>query len=182
MGVTMPTDSSVHRQAGTVDENPVRMDVSKAEHVVEALNLDLAATLVLYHQLRKHYWTIAGTGHRGLARFFRETADAVVVFADDIADRIHALGGVPQSGPAALEHHSPVPFEGEDIYDGRTALSNDLQAYGDLIEQVSSHVELAESYGDHVTGQLLRRYLVVLEDSAHESDRFLRDGSVVPPQ
>lgn len=156
------------------------MDVNKAEHIVEALNLDLAATLVLYHQLRKHYLTTTGVGHRGLVHFFRDAADDVMAIADDIANRIHALGGVPVSGPAALEHHSPIPFEGGDIYDARTTLSNDLQAYGDLIEQVSSHIELAEGYGDHATGQLLRYHLVVLEESAHVIDRFLRDDSQTP--
>jgi DNA-binding ferritin-like protein len=157
------------------------MDVGKAERVVEALNLDLAATLVLSHQLRKHHWTVGGVGHRGLVQFFREAADDMLFVADDLADRIHALGGVPISGPAALERHSPIPFEGADVYDGRTALSNDLQACGDLIEQVSSHVELAESYGDHATGELLRFHLVVVEEYAHVLNRFLREDSQTTP-
>lgn len=177
----MPPQQHVLQRAGTVRENAVRMDADKAGHVVEALNLDLSGTFVLYHQLRKHQWTVGGRGHRELARFLRGAADETVVVIDDLAERIAALGGVPQSGPAAVERQSHVPFEGEDVYDGRTALENDRRAYGDLIEQLSSHVEMAESYGDHVTGDVLRYQLAVFEDHVHVLDRFLREDSPTPP-
>lgn len=168
----------VVQQAGTVEPNPVRFDTEKAEQVVEALNADLAATAVLYHQLRKHHWTVAGAQHRELHRFLDEAAEDAERNADELAERIQALGGVPVSGPAALERHSPVPFEGEDVYDARTSLENDLEAYGDIIESVSSHIELAESLGDHATGELLREQLVELEEYAHEIDGLLAHDSL----
>lgn len=166
------------QQAGTVGSNPVRLEQSKAEDLVEALSIDLAATFVLHHQLQKHRWTIAGAEYRGLTHFLREAADTTVVIADDLADRIFALGGVPVSGPATLERHSPIPFEGPDVYDARTALTNDLRAYGDLIEQLSSHIELAQSYGDRATAELLRGHLVVFEDYAHSLDLLLSEDSL----
>ncbi|WP_321111669.1 DNA starvation/stationary phase protection protein DpsA [Halorussus salinisoli] len=174
----MASHQHVRQQAGTVGGNSVRMDVGKAKHVVEALNIDLAATVVLYHQLRKHYWTITGAHHHGLTSFFRDAADDMRGFADALADRIHTLGGVPSSGPAALEQQSHVPFEGADIYVSQRALANDLQAYGDLIEQVSSHIELAKSYGDHATGEILRYHLVILEEYAHLFSQFLHEDSL----
>lgn len=174
----MPFHQEIRQEAGTVGGNPLRMDLGKAEHAVEALNIDLAAAVVLYHQLRKHSWTIAGPNQHGLTGFFREAADEMMGFADALADWIHALGGVPRNGPAALEQHSPVPFEGSDVYASRKALANDLRAYGEFIEQVSSHIELAESYGDHATGEILRHHLVILEEYAHLLDRFLQEDSL----
>jgi starvation-inducible DNA-binding protein len=174
----MSQQRQVRQQAGTVEANVVRFDTEKAQQVVEALNADLAATYVLYHQLRKHYWSVAGAQARGLRQFFGEAAEETERHADELARRIGEVGGVPVSGPAALERHSPVPFEGEDVYDARTSLDNDLEAYGDLIESVSSHIELAEGLGDHATGHLLRDQLVELETRAHAIDGFLTHDSL----
>ena len=174
----MNPQQQVLQQAGTVQPNRVRLDTEKATQVVEALNADLAATYVLYHQLRKHHWNVGGAQYRELHRFLGRAADEAEENADVLAERVGALGGVPVNGPAAFERHSPVPFEGEDVYDARTSLENDLEAYGDLIESVSSHVELAESLGDHATGQLLRQQLVGIESYAHEVEQFLAHDSL----
>jgi len=174
----MSQQRQVRQQAGTVEDNAVRFDTEKAKQVVEALNADLAATYVLYHQLRKHYWNVSGAQSRDLREFFGEAADETERHADALARRIGEIGGVPVSGPAALERHSPVPFEGEDVYDVRTSLGSDREAYGDLIESVSSHIELAESLGDHATGHLLRDQLVDLERRVHAIDGVLAHDSL----
>jgi DNA-binding ferritin-like protein len=174
----MSQQRQVRQQAGTVETNAVRLDAEKAEQVVEALNADLAATYVLYHQLRKHHWCVSGAQSRELGQFLGDAADDAQRRADALARRIEAIGGVPLSGPAAFERHSPVPFEGEDVYDARTSLENDLEAYGDLIESISSHIEYAESLGDHATGHLLREQLVELEAHADAIDGFLAHDSL----
>ncbi|WP_276301099.1 DNA starvation/stationary phase protection protein DpsA [Halorussus lipolyticus] len=174
----MSQQRQVRQQAGTVEGNAVRFDPEKAQQVVEALNADLSATYVLYHQLRKHYWTLSGAQADELRRFFAEAADEAERHADALARRIGEIGGVPVTGPAALERHSPVPFEGEDVYDARASLESDLEAYGDLVESVSSHIELAEGLGDHATGHLLREQLVGLETRAHAIDGLLAHDSL----
>ncbi|NEU57022.1 DNA starvation/stationary phase protection protein DpsA [Halorussus sp. MSC15.2] len=176
----MSQQRQVLQQAGTVEGNAVRFDAEKAEQMVEALNADLSATYVLYHQLRKHHWTVTGAQSAELGRFFGEAAAEAERHADVLAGRIAAIGGVPVSGPAAFERHSPVPFEGADVYDVRASLESDLDAYGDLIESVSSHIELAESLGDHATGSLLREQLVELESRAHAIHGFLARDSLSP--
>ena len=95
-----------------------------------------------------------------------------------IAERIQAIGGVPISGPAAQEEHSPVGFEGEDIYDIRTSLENDMEMYGDIIETVRDHIELADNLGDHATAEMLRQQLLELEEFAHTIDHFLGEDSL----
>ncbi|WP_435153595.1 DNA starvation/stationary phase protection protein DpsA [Haladaptatus sp. DFWS20] len=174
----MSQQQRVRQRAGTVEMNAVRLDIDKAEQIIEALNADLAATYVLYHQLRKHHWNVEGPQYLELHLFWGEAAEDAEYAADEIAERIQALGGVPISGPAMLEQHSPVPFEGEDVYDVRTSMENDLEAYGDIIESVSSHIELAESLGDHATGEILREQLVEIEEYAHEIDHFLAHDSL----
>ncbi|MFR9705103.1 ferritin-like domain-containing protein, partial [Aeromonas sanarellii] len=67
--------------------------------------------------------------------------------ADIIAERAQAIGGVPIAGPANQEEHATVEFEGEDVYDIRTSLENDLEIYGDIIESLREHIELAGNLG-----------------------------------
>lgn len=175
----MSTQKTVRHEAGTVEENPLRLPQDKAEQIVDALNTDLAATYVLYHQLRKHHWNVEGAEYRDLHLFLGEAAESAEEAADELAERVQALGGVPVSGPAALEEHSPVAFEGEDVLDIRSSMENDLEIYGDIIETVRDHVELATDLGDHASAEMLRHQLVDLEEFAHTIDHFLEDDTLV---
>ncbi|WP_096388967.1 DNA starvation/stationary phase protection protein DpsA [Halopenitus persicus] len=175
----MSTNESLRRKAGTVEKNAVRIDTDKAEQVIEALNTDLAATYVLYHQLRKHHWNVAGAEFEQLHDWFGDAAEDAEDNADDLAERVQALGGVPISGPSALADHAPVEFEGEDVYNVRTSMENDLVMYGEIIETVREHISLAEDLGDYATSEILRETLEDLEDDAHEIEHFLEDDTLV---
>ena len=174
----MSTQKSVRQEAGAVEENGLRIDREKAEQIVDALNTDLAATTVLYHQLRKHHWNVEGAEYRQLHLFFEDAYDDAATAADEQAERIQAIGGVPLSAPSSFEEHAPVSFEGEDVYDIRTSMKNDLEMYGDIIETVREHVELATNLGDHATAEMLRHHLLDLEEHAHTIDHFLEHDSL----
>lgn len=175
----MSANQQLRREAGTVEENAVRIDTDKAEQIIEALNTDLASTYVLYHQLRKHHWNVVGAEFEQLHDWFDDAAEDAENNADELAERIQALGGVPVSGPSALESRAPVEFEGEDVYDIRTSMENDLEMYGDILEAVREHVSLVENLGDYATSEILRDHLEDLEDGAHEIEHFLDDDTLV---
>jgi starvation-inducible DNA-binding protein len=175
----MSTQKSVRQQAGTVEENELRLDRGKAEQVADALNADLAATYVLYHQLKKHHWNVEGAEFRDLHLFLGEAADNAEDAADELAERAQAIGGVPVASPEALAAASPVDSEDEDVYDIRTSLEHDLEMYGDIIESLRDHVELATDLGDHATAEILRGILVQTEEDAHHIDHYLEDDTLV---
>jgi DNA-binding ferritin-like protein len=175
----MSTQKNVRKEAGTVEENALRLEQGKSEQIVDALNTDLAATYVLYHQLKKHHWNVEGAEFRDLHLFLGDAAGNAEEAADEIAERLQALGGAPVAGPEALSEASPVEFEGEDVYDVRTSLENDLDVYGDIIESLREHVELATDLGDHATAQLLREILVETEEDAHHIEHYLEDDTLV---
>jgi starvation-inducible DNA-binding protein len=175
----MSTQKSVLREFGSVEENQLRMDTEKAEQVIDALNTDLAATYVLYHQLRKHHWNVSGAEFRDLHLFLGDAAGHAEEAADELAERAQALGGTPVAGMSALEDHAPVEPEGEDIYDIRTSLENDLDIYGDIIESLRDHIELATNLGDHATAEILREILVEVEEDAHHIEHYLEDDTLV---
>ncbi|NUC70849.1 DNA starvation/stationary phase protection protein [Haloterrigena sp. SYSU A558-1] len=172
-------ETTVRQQAGTVDENALRLDQDKAEQIVEALNSELANAYVLYHQLKKHHWVVEGAEFLPLHEFLEEAYEHVEEGADEIAERAQALGGVPVSGPSNLEDRATVEFEGEDVYDVRTMFENDLEMYGDIIESMRGSIELAENLGDPATGEILREILVHLEEDGHHFEHYLEDDTLV---
>ncbi|MGM0605353.1 MAG: DNA starvation/stationary phase protection protein DpsA [Halobacteriota archaeon] len=176
----MSTQKTVRRQAGTVEESAaLRLDAEKAEQIVDALNTDLANAYVLYHQLKKHHWNVEGAEFRDLHIFFEEAYETMEEGADLIAERAQAIGGVPVSGPSNLEDRATVSFEGEDVYDVRTSLENDMAVYGDIIEGMREHVQLANNLGDFTTEHLLKEILIEIESDAHHVEHYLEDDSLL---
>ena len=176
----MSTQESVRRQAGSVEESEaLRIDEDKAEQIIDALNTDLAASYVLYHQLKKHHWNVEGAEFLRLHEFLGEVADDVEYAADAFAERAQAIGGVPLSGGSTFEEHAPVEPEGNDVYDIRTSLENDMEIMGDMIETIRDHIALASDLGDYTTEEILRDELETLEEHAHHLEHYLEDDTLV---
>jgi DNA-binding ferritin-like protein len=175
----MSKQESVQQEFDTVGENALRLNVDKSEQIVDALNTDLASAYVLYHQLKKHHWNVEGAEFRDLHLFLGEAAENAEEAADELAERAQALGGTPLAGGKTHEEHAPVEPEGQDVYDIRTSLENDLDVYGDIIESLRDHVELATNLGDHATAQILREILVETEEDAHHIEHYLDDDTLV---
>jgi starvation-inducible DNA-binding protein len=177
--IRMSTQKEVLQEFGTVEENELRLDTEKAEQVIDALNTDLAATFVLYHQLRKHHWNVEGAEFRDLHIYLGEAAGRAEEAADEIAERAQALGGTPVAGMSKLEERAPVEPEDEDVYDIRTSLENDIEIFGEIIESLRDHIELTTNLGDHATAEILRQILVEVEEDAHHLEHYLEEDTLV---
>jgi len=175
----MSTQKTVQQEAGTVEENALRLDTEKAEQIVAALNTDLADAYVLYHQLHKHHWNVEGAEFLEVHVFLQEVYEDVEAAADELAERLQALGGVPHASMTTLVENATVEAEDEDVYDIRTSLANDLEMMGDVIESYREHIELTSSLGDYATEEMLREQLETIEAHAHHVEHFLEDDTLV---
>ena len=175
----MSTQKTPSQKAGTVEENALRVDQKKAEQIVDALNTDLADAYVLYHQLHKHHWNVEGAEFLDVHRFLQEVYEDIEAAADEVAERLQALGGVPHASMTTLVENATVEAEDEDVYDIRTSLANDLEMMGDMIESYRQHIELAENLGDYATGHMLREQLETLEEHTHHIEHYLEDDTLV---
>ncbi|MFC6754643.1 DNA starvation/stationary phase protection protein DpsA [Halorubrum tibetense] len=176
----MSTQKQARQRYGDVHESEaLRIPEDKAEQLVDALNTDLAATYVLYHQVKKHHWLVEGAEFRDIHVYLGEVAGDLEEGADVLAERAQALGGVPLSGGANYEEHAPVSPEGPDAYDIRTSLENDLEVFGDITEQLREHIQLANNLGDYNTEELLRDVLADVEEHGHHIEHYLEDDTLV---
>jgi len=175
----MSTQETVRRRTGSVEETALKIAPEKAEQLVDALNTDLAATYVLYHQIKKHHWNVEGAEFLELHEYLGEIAADLEEGADELAERAQAIGGVPLSGGSTFEEHAPIEPEDEDVYDVRTSLRNDVEGFGVIIETIRDHVELADDLGDYATEELLRETLEMVEEHAHHLEHYLEDDTLV---
>jgi DNA-binding ferritin-like protein len=175
----MSTQQTVRRQAGSVEETALRIEPEKAEQIIDALNTDLAATYVLYHQVKKHHWNVEGAEFLDIHEYLGEVAADLEAGADELAERAQAIGGVPLAGGSTFEDHAPIDSEGEDVYDIRTSLENDIEAFGVIIESLRDHIELTNDLGDYATEELLRETLEDVEEHAHHLEHYLEDDTLV---
>jgi len=176
----MSTQKTVRNEYGDVHESDaLRVPEEKAEQLVDALNNDLAATYVLYHQVKKHHWLVEGAEFRDIHEYLGEVAEDLEEGADVIAERAQALGGVPLSGGANYEEEAPVSPEGKDAYDIRTSLEHDLEIFGDITEQLREHIRLANELGDYNTEEQLREVLMDVEEHGHHLEHYLEDDTLV---
>jgi DNA-binding ferritin-like protein len=175
----MSKQETVRQQAGTVEENALRMDTEKAEQVIDALNTDLADTYVAYHQIKKHHWNVEGAEFRDLHVYLGEVTADLEEAADQFAERAQALGGVPLAGGSTYDAHATVEPEGDDVYDVRTSIENDMEMLGDMIESLREHIAMVEDMGDYTTGEILRDNLELVEEHAHHFEHYLEDDTLV---
>jgi len=80
---------------------------------------------------------VEGAAFLGIHVFLQETYEAMEAAADEIAERLQALGGVPHTSMPALSDAATV--EPENVYDVHTSLRNDFEMYGDIMERSRDH-------------------------------------------
>lgn len=173
-----PDVSERRREWGEVGENEIRLDPEAAAAVTEDLNRCLSGLYILFNQVRKHYWTAAGAESQQVEERLEEQADTLSDLTDDLAIRVHALGGVPVNGPMGIRKHAPMHIEVGDIYSLRDSLENDLEGYATLAVTFRDAIETARAVGDERTVETLESGLLDVEQDAHTVERYLGDDSL----
>lgn len=174
-----PGSDHVRREWGTIGDNELRVPPDAAERVVEALNADLSGLYILFNQVRKHYWLLEGAESNDVRAFLQATADRMTEMTDDLAIRVHALGGVPVCGPMGVRQHASLVIEPAHLYDIRSSLERDLDGFATLAVQMRDHIELLQDLGDNATLELLQGHLKTLEQDAQTLDRYLGADTLV---
>lgn len=148
------------------------------EPVVRDLNRTLATTYTFYHQIKKHHWIVEGPEYMPLHKFLDEWAAALLKQADEVAERITALGGYPISGPAAQQELSIIEMESEGIFGLRFMLNKDLADGTRIAASLRAQIAQAASAGDFGTEQMLKELLLGHETNVHHLEHFLGNESL----
>lgn len=156
---TSPVAPDMRQNADTTIDNPINLAKQTASQLIEVMNRDVASLFVLFHQYQKHHWVVSGPQFHDLHLLLEEHYTAVHQEADEIAERIVTLGGVPISGPTAQLERGYLEEEPEGVLDIRQMLSNDLVANQQILVRLREHIKMARELQDFGTEHLLKRHL-----------------------
>lgn len=136
----------------------IHLDASGAGKVVVALQQLLADYQVFYSNIRGLHWNIKGHGFFVLHSKFEDMYNNAAEKADELAERILMLGGVPENKFSEYLKISRVK-EVSGICCGEEALKNVLDTYSLFIGEERKLLSLASEVGDEATVALMSDYL-----------------------
>lgn len=134
------------------------MNEQKVHNVVSALHQLLADFQVFYTNLRGFHWDIEGHGFFVLHSKFEELYDDTAEKADQIAERILMLGGVPENRFSEYLKAAKVK-EITGVTRGDDAIGHILSTYSYLIGEERKVLEQASAANDEGTVALMSDYL-----------------------
>lgn len=169
---------SMRHSPDTVLDNPIGLRKEALLPVIKDLNTELATIYTFYHQVKKHHWLVEGPEYMPLHKFLDEWAAALLKSADELAERLTALGGYPVSGPAAQQALAIIEVEPEGIFGLRDMLEKDLEDGATIAVAMREHIVRAAAAGDFGTEHLLKELLLEHEQMVHHLEHFLGEESL----
>lgn len=114
--------------------HPTRNDLPEnvRRQVTDHLSLALADAIHLHLQAKEAHWNVKGPNFFALHELFDKVAAMAREFSDELAERITALGGIAEGGPAVLVKRSTLPPNSASAARGRehvTAIANSLAQF-----------------------------------------------------
>ncbi|MGF1570887.1 MAG: Dps family protein [Nodosilinea sp.] len=174
----MPVTETLLQTYGEVADNPILLERSVTEPIVEGLGTVYASFLGLYLQYQKHHFVVEGSEYYMLHEYFSESYEAVQGHAHDIGERLHGLGGIPAGSFSKLAELCCFEPEASDVYRCRLMVDHDLKAEQAIIELIRRLAAQAESLGDRATRYLYEQILLKTEERAYHLEHFLTPDSL----
>ena len=134
-----------------------RIDLSRdvRQQMIELLNQQLADTFDLYSQTKQAHWNVKGAQFIALHELFDKLAAELAGYADSIAERATALGGLARGTVRLAAVHSQLPEYPLDAVAGLAAVEALAERYGALANSVRSAIDITHEAGDAASEDLL---------------------------
>ena len=130
------------------------LDDKVRDTVCQLLTITLATTNDLYAQIKQAHWNVKGPNFYPLHLLFDEIAEEIENSADQIAERITALGGTALGTIQDAVKNTILPAYPNNIFDGIEhceVLAKRLEQY---CIHLTENIRNTEGLGDTVTSDL----------------------------
>ncbi|PAY16139.1 DNA starvation/stationary phase protection protein Dps [Rhodopirellula sp. SM50] len=135
-------------------ETRIDLPLCTREPMLKLLNQQLADTFDLFSQVKQAHWNVKGMKFMSLHLLFDKLAANLLRYADDIAERATALGGLAQGTARMAAENSNIeelPFEMTDGKAFVVAMADRFATYG---ASSRAAINQAEDVNDAVTADL----------------------------
>jgi starvation-inducible DNA-binding protein len=133
-----------------------RMDLAAKTRarIVGLLNDRLADAIDLQRQAKQAHWNVKGPQFIALHELFDTLAGEIDGYADEIAERVTALGGIAEGTVQAVGGRSKLDAYPLEISEGRAHLDALAAAYARYAKAVRKAIDVAAKAGDAGTSDL----------------------------
>ena len=169
---------SYQQKFNEIETNPLSLSTDYAKQIIQQMNTDLASHFVAYFQMKKQHWVVSGPDWKHISESLDGYAKTILDNAEELAERIDSLGGIPLSNPSSFSEQSYIDFEGNDNYEIGIMLANDLKASQTIIEQLRERINFAKQNEDHGTDDKLKDILEDNEKIVQELNHYLKNQSL----
>jgi len=125
------------------------------QELVASLSVVLADTYVLAVKTHGFHWNVTGSLFAPLHEFFGKEYDALLLAADELAERVRALGAVAPSGMTQLLALSRVKDVGSKSLTAKEMLADLVAAHEVCLSGIRAARIAADSAEDGVTDDML---------------------------
>ena len=132
----------------------IDLDSETREQVVALLNQQLADTFDLYSQTKQAHWNVKGAQFFQLHELFDKLAADVLVYVDDIAERITTLGGTALGTSKMAAKTSRLEDYPASVVGGKESLETLIDRYATLAASTREAIDTSDNLGDADTADL----------------------------
>ncbi|MGE0109703.1 MAG: Dps family protein [Bdellovibrionales bacterium] len=137
--------------------------VEPVEMLAQQLAYVLSDTYVLAVKVHGYHWNVMGPSFAGLHAFFEAQYNALITAADDLAERIRALGMMPDGSMDAFLQNTIIKEAGTSAISAEAMLDDLQESYELLAGRLLEAEGIADEMDDIVTQSIVTDQLVALE-------------------
>lgn len=145
------------------------------EQVIEILNQQLADTFDLYSQAKQAHWNVKGIDFQQLHELFDALAAEVLAYADMIAERATALGGVALGTARMAAKASTLPEFDVMTPGGEEALTMLADRFASYGASTREAIDTTDDLGDMGTSDLFTEIVRGIDKSLYFLEAHLQD-------
>lgn len=143
--------------------------------VIKTLNRQQANTLVAYLNYKKYHWMTYGPLFRDLHLLFEEQGNEIFAMFDELAERALVLDGKPVADPGDYLALATIKASTGEL-SLATMVRDAIATHDQIIEEMHTDAEVANSAGDIGTADLYTRFVQTHQKHRWFLKELLRDG------
>lgn len=143
------------------------------EKVVKGLSHFLADTYLLYLKTQNFHWNVTGPDFYFLHKMFEEQYEALAEAADEIAERIRALGYLAPASFVEFSKLATLKETAKHGLDGQAMVAQLLADHESVVRSARGIFDFADEVDDEATADLMVKRL-----DAHEKTAWMLRSSL----
>lgn len=157
-----------------MDKTRIDVDADVRRKVCDILQKALADSTDLTCQAKTAHWNVKGPHFIALHKLFDDLYEEMTAHADNIAERMGALGGTIMGRVQDVVKSTRLPPYPMDLTDGMAHVQALAAAYSAFANEIRSDIDRCEELDDKVTADILNAITAAVDKNIWFLEAHLR--------